>query len=172
VSATVLLAGFAAFAGCLAVHLVLWRVARPRSDLRALFVVFFGVPCAVALLVAAPSAVGFAGLPDWLDVAASLLLHWALSAAYVQTYPAVQAMAPSLEIASAVRRSMPGGLARSDLLVRLNTRALVEERIADLVADRLVHMEGGRYMLTPASRRLVRFFLGLRVLLGLRQPGG
>ena len=172
-SATVLLAGFVAFAGCLAVHVALWRVAHPRSDMRALFAIFFVVPSAVALVVAAAGALApGAGLPDWLDVAATLLLHWALSSAYVQTYPAVQAMAPSLEIVSAVRRSMPGGLERADLLARLNTRALVQERVEDLVADRLVRLAGGRYTLTPTSLGLVRFFLGLRALLGLRQPGG
>jgi hypothetical protein len=113
-----------------------------------------------------------AGLPDALDVAAALLLHWALSSAYVQTYPAVQAVAPSLEIAYAVRRSMPGGLSRDELVARLNTRALVQDRVEDLVADRLVRLERDRYVLTPAAATMVRFFLGLRALLGLRQPGG
>jgi hypothetical protein len=171
VSAAVLPAGFLAFAVCLAVHVTLWRVARPRSDMRALFAIFFVAPSLVALLVAVAGAIT-PGSPDGLDVAATLLLHWALSSAYVQSYPAAQAMAPSLEIAYAVRRSMPRGLSRAELLARLNTQALVQERVEDLVADRLVRLEGGRYVLTPASARLVRFFLGLRALLGLRRPGG
>jgi len=172
-SAAVLPAGFLSFAVCLVVHVALWRVARPRSDMRALFAIFFVAPSSVALLVAVAGAIApGAGSPDGLDVAATLLLHWALSSAYVQSYPAAQAMAPSLEIAYAVRRSMPRGLSRAELLARLNTRALVQERVEDLVADRLVRLEGGRYVLTPASARLVRFFLGLRALLGLRRPGG
>jgi hypothetical protein len=172
-SAAVLLAGFVAFAACLAVHVALWRLARPRSDMRALFGIFFVAPSAVALLVVASGALApGAGLPDGLDVAAALLLHWALSAAYVQSYPAVQAVAPSLEIAYAVRRSMPRGLSRHELAAQLNTRALVRDRVEDLVTDRLVRLERDRYVLTPASATLVRFFLGLRALLGLRQPGG
>jgi len=172
-SAAVLLAGFLAFAVCLAAHVTLWRVARPRSDMRALFAIFFLAPSAAALLVvAAGTGAPGAGLPDTLDVAAALLLHCALAAAYVQSYPAVQAMAPSLEIAYAVRWSMPHGLSREELLARLDTGALVQDRVEDLVTDRLVRLEGGRYVLTPASVSLVRFFLGLRALLGLRQPGG
>jgi hypothetical protein len=172
-TAAVLLIGFLAFAGCLAVHVVLWRVARPRSDMRALFTIFLGVPSAVALLVAAAGALApGAGLLDGLDVVAALLLHGALSSAYIQSYPAAQAMAPSLQIAHAVRRSMPRGLSREELVARLNTAALVQERVEDLVADRLVRVEGDRYVLTPASAGLVRFFLGLRALLGLRRPGG
>lgn len=172
-SALVLLAGFLAFAICLAAHVALWRVARPRSDMRALFAIFFVAPAAAALLVvtAAAAAPG-RGLPDTLDVVATLLLHWALAAAYVQSYPAAQAMAPSLEIAYAVHRSMPRGLSREELLARLNTAALVQDRVEDLVADRLVRLEQDRYVLTRPSARLVRFFLGLRALLGLRQPGG
>jgi hypothetical protein len=155
------------------VHVVLWRVARPRSDMRALFTIFLGVPSAVALLVAAAGALApGAGLLDGLDVVAALLLHGALSSAYIQSYPAAQAMAPSLQIAHAVRRSMPRGLSREELVARLNTAALVQERVEDLVADRLVRVEGDRYVLTPASAGLVRFFLGLRALLGLRRPGG
>jgi hypothetical protein len=172
-SAAVLLAGFLAFAGCLAVHVVLWRLARPRSDMRALFAIFLVAPSAVALFVVAAGALApAAGLPDGLDVVAALVLHWALSSAYIQSYPAAQAMAPSLEIASLVRRSMPRGLSSEELVARLNTGALVQERVEDLVADRLVRVEGHRYVLTPASARLVRFFLGLRALLGLRRPGG
>jgi hypothetical protein len=169
----VLLAGFTSFSCCLGLHVVLWRVARPRSDMRGLFSIFLVVPTAVALLIlAARAVVPEAGMPDGLQVAAVLLLHLALSSAYIQSYPAAQAMAPSLEIAYAVRRSMPRGLSREELLARLNTGALVQERVEDLVADRLVRVEGDRYVLTPASAGLIRFFLGLRALLGLRQPGG
>ena len=172
-SATILLAGLLTFSGCLAAHVVLWRVARPRSDMRALFVIFLVAPSAVALLVVIAGAVASnAGLPDGLDLAATLLLHWALSAAYIQSYPAAQAMAPSLEIVYAVRRSMPRGLSREELLARLDPGTLVQARVADLVADHLVRLERDRYVLTPASARLIRFFLGLRALLGLRSAGG
>ena len=141
--------------------------------MRGLFSIFLVVPTAVALLIlAAGAVVPEARMPDALEVAAVLLLHLALSSAYIQSYPAAQAMAPSLEIAYAVRRSMPRGLSREELLARLNTGALVQERVEDLVADRLVRVEGDRYFLTPASAGLIRFFLGLRALLGLRQPGG
>jgi hypothetical protein len=172
-SAAVLLLGFLAFAACLAVHVALWRRARPRSDTRALFAIFFVAPSVVALVAMAVGALApRAGLPDALDVAATLLLHWAFSAAYVQSYPAVQAVAPSLEIAYVVRRSMPSGLSRDELVAQLNTWALVRDRVEDLVTDRLVRLERDRYVLTPASATLVRFFIGLRALLGLRQPGG
>jgi hypothetical protein len=172
-SATILVASFVTFSGCLAAHVVLWRVARPRSDMRALFTIFLVAPSAGAVLVFAAGGVAPAArLPDGLDVAAALLLYWALASAYILSYPAVQAMAPSLEIAYEVRKSMPRGLSREELLARLDTGRLVQARVEDLVADRLVREVGDRYVLTPASAGLIRFFLGLRALLGLRPPGG
>jgi hypothetical protein len=172
-SLTVVVAGFLAFAVCLLVHVLRWRIAPPRSHIRALFEVFFVAPSLLALLVAVVSDIApGVGFSSALDVAAALLLHWALSAAYVQSYPAAQAMAPSLEIAYAVRRSMPHGLSRAELLAQLDSGALVRDRVEDLVTDRLVRLERDRYVLTPAAATLVRFFLGLRALLGLRRPGG
>lgn len=171
--AGVLLAGFVSFSCCLAVHVGLWRVARPRSDVWGLFTIFLIAPTGLALLVLAAATVfPGAGLPDALEVAAVLLLHWALSSAYIQSYPAAQALSPSLEIAYAVVRSRPRGLSREELLASLNTEALVQARVEDLVADGLIRGEGDRYVLTPVAAGLIRIFLGLRALLGLRNQGG
>jgi hypothetical protein len=169
--AVVLLIALTSFAGCLMCHVALWRLAPPRSDVRALFVIFLGVPALIALgLVAAGPSAGW--WPPRLDVLAILLLHGALSVAYIQTYPAVQAQSPSLEIAYTVFRSTPRGLSREELLGALESRQLVDDRIEDLVANRLVRVSGDRYALTPLSTGIVKLFLGFRALLGLTSRGG
>jgi hypothetical protein len=131
-------------------HAALWRIARPTSDARALFLIFLGVPAAAALgFMGAGTAFAGGGWPQRLDVLAMLLLHWALSLAYIQTYPAVQAQSPSLEIVYAVFKSMPRGLSREELLTTLDTRQLVGDRVEDLVANRLIRAAGDLYILTP-----------------------
>jgi hypothetical protein len=171
--AAVLLAGFASFAVCLTAHIVIWRLGRPRSDVRALFVIFLIMPTAVGVVLLGGSLLAPGGpFPPALDVAAVLLLHWALVSAYVQTYPAVQAQSPSLEIAYVVGRSMPRGLSREEILARLNSGTLVHSRVEDLVANRLVRADGDRYVLTPSSTRLIRAFLEFRAFLGLPKRGG
>jgi hypothetical protein len=171
--AIVLLAAFTSFACCLMCHVALWRIARPTSDARALFLIFLGVPAAAALgFMGAGTAFAGGGWPQWLDVLAMLLLHWALSLAYIQTYPAVQAQSPSLEIVYAVFKSMPRGLSREELLTTLDTRQLVGDRVEDLVANRLIRAAGDLYILTPLSTLIVKFFLGFRSLLGLSSRGG
>jgi len=170
--AIVLLTALISFACCLTCHVALWRLAPPRSDVRALFVIFLGVPTLIALGFVVAGASTGGEWPPRLDVLAILLLHGALSLAYIQTYPAVQAQSPSLEIAYAVFKSTPRGLSREELLGALDSGQLVDDRIEDLVANRLVRASGDRYALTPLSTCIVKVFLGFRALLGLASRGG
>ncbi len=171
--AAVLAAGFVSFACCLILHVVLWRVARPRSDIRCLLILFLAAPAVIALVACAVALTNATvRCLDRLDVLAVLLMHLALSSAYVQTYPAAQARSPSLEIAYAVGRSMPRGLSREELLAIVDTGRLVDARVEDLLANRLVRREGDRYGLTALSTGLVRVVLVIRFLLGLPRYGG
>jgi len=157
------LMGVMTFLACLVAHIVWWRARRPRSDVRALFLVFLVLPAVVAvgaMLVLPP-----------FQVAGAFLLHVALACAYIQTYPAAQAQSPSLHILMAVGRA-PQGLSREELLGAGSGEALVGARVDDLVANRLIVPEGDRYVLAPAARRLVLFFLGFRRVLGLTSKGG
>ncbi|HYB70868.1 MAG TPA: hypothetical protein VEH80_09365 [Candidatus Bathyarchaeia archaeon] len=161
--AAVLLAGFASFLICLSFHVILWRAARPRAEALALVAIFFVAPAAVAVVVMAITS-------RWVDVLAVLLLHSALSAAYVQTYPAAQARSPSLEIAYAVGRSMPGGLSREELLASLTAGALVHDRLNDLVANGLVRVTGDRYTLARSSSSLSAWRAWPRSPAGVAEP--
>ena len=169
-----LLVGFTLFAACLTLHIVIWRIGRPRSDVRALLVIFMIAPALVVVALLGASLLTPGGpVPSVLDAAAILPDPLgAPAAAYVLTYPAAQAQSPSLEIAYAVGQSMPRGLSREEILTLLNSETLVHSRVDDLVANRLIRADGDRYMLTPSSTRLIRGFLGFRALLGLPRLGG
>lgn len=168
-----LLVGFTLFAACLTLHIVIWRIGRPRSDVRALLVIFMIAPALVVVALHGASLLTSGGpVPSVLDATAILLIHWALASAYVLTYPAAQAQSPSLEIAYAVGQSMPRGLSREEILTLLNSETLVHSRVDDLVANRLIRADGDRYVLTPSSTRLIRGFLGFRAFLGLPRLGG
>ena len=170
---SVILTGMASFSFCLALHVMLWRHARPRSDVWALLWIFLGLPTMLAMIALGGGLfLPHAGFPAPLEVGAVLLLHWALSAAYVQTYPAAQAQSPSLEIANAVAKSVPRGLSREELLTTVGTGTLVTARVEDLVSNRFVRMEGDRCVLTPGAARLVDFFVWLRTVLGIPGQGG
>jgi hypothetical protein len=165
VKPSVLTYGLASFLTCLAVHVLVWRLRRPRRQVLALAVVFWAAP------VAAWSACGLLGMcaaPGW-DAVASALLHFALTCAYIQTYPAISDLSPSLLIMPLVAR--PEGASFEQILGQLNRPMLLEERIHYLIRARLVRpASDGRLELTVRSRALVALFVAMRRVLGM--PAG
>jgi hypothetical protein len=157
--------GLVSFASALCLHVVWWRVARPKNDLRALFTLFLVLPVLLALILAAAS-----DRPAE-DILAVLLLNLALSSAYVQTYPIFHAISPSLEILLLVNRS-PGGLTAEEIAGNFNDAHLVGSRVQDLLRTNLARLEGGAYRLAPAGKAMIRSFLLYRKIIGMPFKGG
>ncbi len=165
--------GVSIFLLCLAAHAALWRVRLPRHRAAVLFFIFFIMPpllWTAAVLV--PRAVHGA-LPvtphDALDLAAVLLLHYALSSAYILSYPAVEAISPTLAIALLMGDS-DRAVMKKDLAGCFPDESLLAPRIMDLVKSRLVRIDKGVLSLTWRGRVLVLFFAAFRSFMGLR-PG-
>src|SRR5579859_2139445 len=159
----------------LAVHLAWWRWARPRADIPAILAVFLVAPAVVyaALAIAPlplPSRAAWLALGP-VECVAAYLLHAAIAAAYVQTYPATQARSPTLTILVALGHA-PQGLDRAGILAALDAFGLVGERVEDLQRNALVRREGDRLVLTRPGRLLARAFGLYRRWLGLGSLGG
>src|SRR5437867_600049 len=88
--------GLASFSACLISHILIWRSARPKNDMGALFAIFWAIPAAAFILYLLLS---FAfPIPFSFDVwFATLVFHLAVSAAYIQNYPPAQVPAPTLK---------------------------------------------------------------------------
>jgi hypothetical protein len=171
--ARTILTALLAFTTCLAVHIAWWRVRRPCHDVAAVIALFLTPPVLLVPLAAALARAGVA-LPFGLEggaVVAAGLLDVALACAYIQSYPAAQAVSPSLDLILAVG-SAAAGLSREDILARWNSGGLVQSRIEDLEANAFIERQGDRFALTPIGRGLARFFAGYRRALGLRRTGG
>lgn len=159
--------GIAVFLVSLLIHVLVWNLRYPKNRPQALFVIFLILPALIffALLAAA----GAEGLPfemtllDWL---AALLLHYSLSSAYILSYPAVEAISPSLAITLLVGGS-PKGLRQSDLSAMFKNDILLGPRINDLLQTGLAKEESGWLTLTPKARVLIGFFVLFRRFLGL-----
>lgn len=170
----ILVWGFASFLVCLVFHILLWRTRRPKNDLLALFAIFIIVPfgCLAVIVL----FLGLSGiLTDFLsmsEIAAATVLHIALSCAYIQSYPPAQAVSPSLEIMIIVENAMPNGLSREEISAFFDNKQLVLTRFQDLVHTNLVEKRDGDYCLTPGGKKLIRFFVLYRKILGLEFKGG
>jgi hypothetical protein len=175
----IILYGVSTFLLCLAAHAALWRVRLPHHRALALFFIFFLLPLLVGSAAALASFAGlapFTGPGPFMPLfhhadglAAVLLLHYALSSAYILSYPAVEAISPTLAIALLMGDS-GRALKEKELARCFPDESLLAPRIMDLVKSRLVRLDNGILSLTWRGRALVLFFTALRSFMGLR-PG-
>ena len=82
---------------------------------------------------------GWAGTP--LNTFLILLLNLLLSAAYIMSYPPIQAGCPSLKIILAVNNSRAEGMTEDDIHRIFSEDILVSERLEDLVNDGLIFVK-------------------------------
>ena len=153
----------------MALHVAVWRLLSPRSYFKALPAVFLAPPMLAAVLALFTSAfaagpLGFMDAAGWV---AAFFLHLSLAAAYIMTYPALQASSPSLVIVLKVDSAMPEGLTAAELGASFDAQGLVGERIEDLKGSGFIEVRGSRCAITPRGRLLLRPFVILRRLLGL-----
>ncbi len=168
-SAYVFLSGLLLFLACLCVHIILWHMRYPRNRAGALFIIFFFIPVLAAALsfILVKQGILTYSLSfksaEWL---AAFLLHFALSSAYIMTYPAVEAVSPSLVLVLLIGES-GGGLTHKDLAGVFADDILLNPRINDLRDMNLIGESGGGLCLTLKGRLLIHFFVLYRSFIGL-----
>ena len=173
-SSYILIIGISIFIMCLCLHILIWRWRHPHHHIITLSIIFIIVPTAISI-------VGFIllwfnllpfDIANIISISASgwllvFLLHFSLSGAYILSYPAIQAVSPSLAILLIVRSYMPDGLAYTELRSHFTVEDLLEARINDLKDALLVTESDGYLRLAPRGFFLIRFTGFLRKLLGL-----
>ena len=156
---TVLACGIGLFIAALTTHVLLWNLFCIRKEVLWLIIVFMIVPFMILVTLCA------AGCLDITMATAVGLLHMALAAVYVQTYPALREDIPSMRILMAVHENY-GGLTRHELVARLARHKLFETKILDLENDSFVRVMDGRMTFTTAGAALAATFNFYRRLLG------
>lgn len=165
--------GLLIFSVCFAVHIIVWRIRLPWVSSLVLVFIFLVVP-AIALIIALS---GFSGQENLLsmniiELLEVFLLHFALSSAYIATYPAVRAVSPSLDILLMVSRAKDGKMTEDDIVKNYTDLRLIVSRIDDLMEYRLVVEREGRFELRPLARIIITIFIFYRKLLGLPMGQG
>lgn len=164
-SPSVLLEGFILFLISLALHILIWRRRVPSNQVLVFLILFlFPVPFIAAY------SLSFAGLFHWENFLAALLLYLALGTAYVQSYPTCQALSPSLQILLLIGSAGSTGLGETEIRERFGSKALLGDRIRDLLQSALVRSRGEQLEITPKGRLLL--FPGILLRKGLGLPLG
>ncbi len=183
VSFQVIFLGIGLFLIAFAAHILVWRIVRPSKQMLWLTLVFIVLPIcggAVFSTVAATlsgNRMGWA--PTSLDTFLILLLNLLLSAAYIMSYPPIQAGCPSLKIILAVNASGKGGMTAEAIHRIFSKDILISERIEDLVNDGLifvkrgapkndlVSLKNGTLVISRQGRLIARMFAIYRKILNL-----
>lgn len=171
-NAHVFISGFLLFLACLCIHILVWHIKYPQNRAWALTLLFFILPAIAAVLYAALTFFGLLPhiLPFTLSGAAAVfLLHYSLSSAYIMTYPALEAISPSLVLVLLIGRSREG-FSKKDLSGFFDNAIILSPRIADLHEMNLISEREGSLYLNRKGRLLIYFFVIYRSFLGL--PAG
>src|SRR3990170_3300105 len=152
---------------CIFIHAALWRVRFPANRTAALFIIFILLPFIAGALYALLASRGILWPPglekgEWL---AAGLLQLAFASAYILTYPAFEALSPSLVIV--ILAFDRGGIAVKDLSGFFSDKALIKPRIKDLLDSKLASERDGALSITAKGRLLAGFFAFMRSFLGL-----
>ncbi|TAN60540.1 hypothetical protein EPN18_08325 [bacterium] len=98
------------------------------------------------------------------------LLHYSISLAYILSYPAIEAVSPTLAISLLVGKAGADGLEYDDILLTFGDDFLLKPRIQDLLDAGLAEKTGNYISITNRGKRLAWCFIQIRRLLGL--PAG
>ena len=153
------------FSFSMALHVVLWRWRRPQQQI-GWFLIIFLTPL-LLLTLAWFRPVSYLSLQDFLFV---VLAHLSLSCAYIQIYPACQALSPSLMVLLFVGNSMPDGMTEAEIQARFSREILLGNRIQDLLVSGLIRENKGQFEIAPQGLLIVLPGIFLRKMLGLT-PG-
>jgi len=149
---------------CLLWQRLCWRKQKPANEVGALLTVFF-LPLAPVLCL------WFRADGEGTDLIALVLLHASLAFAYIQTYPALISLSPSLAILIKLSRSEKG-LTEAELCQCFDFRELLEDPVRDLIRSGLIAEAEGQLSITSRGQWFLRPFLLFRNGLGAGTGGG
>lgn len=147
------------------IQILIWRILKPQKQIAVLFILFLGLP----LLLLAMTF-----LVEPLNIyLPALVLSLALGVVYVQSFPGIQAISPSLEMISAVQKKMStGGATLQDIHQAVLSERILNDRLQDLVRDGMAEQGPDGLRLKFSGRLLAKTFFYYRKALGLPRGEG
>jgi hypothetical protein len=155
----------ALFAGCLAVHVIVWKVRLPKQQMKALFIIFLAGFLSWAAFSLAHRAALFA-------IAYVALYFWSLSFFYIITYSAVEADSPTLSLVHFIGTAGDAGRSPDEINLFMIQRPFLGARLAALARSGLIREEEGRYIISGNESFAFRLILGFRKVYGSIPKGG
>jgi hypothetical protein len=162
----------------LTLHVVIWRISKPRRSINALLLIFLAVAViGLTALYAGGGALAWAGLAVLSGPASYahvLLFYTSMAFAYIVSYTLLEWDSPTLTLVLMMASAGEEGLGEADLLGCADKLPFIESRIESLILDRTIVERGGRYVVSPGcfNYYFFRFVLCYGRLLGLDARAG
>jgi len=160
---------------CFLIHIIIWRLQHPKRQISTLFILFLLFPILFYISIhifytlfniqnVITRNVFSLNIGELLQV---YLLHYALSLAYIFSYPAAQAGCPSFVILMVIKSSMPRGVTKDEIYSYCSEKKLFGPRVHDLIDENLVVDKNGWLELTKKGYLLLKVFIFLRKIFSL-----
>jgi len=160
---------FVAFACSWLIHLVIWRVQFPNSQLKALLIIFLST-WVTAVVLSVFSVWANTGFIHFLYFS---LIYWSAALCYVITYSAMEGDSPTLSLARYLHRMGDKGVLYEEIEEFFRQRPFIGARIRALVTDRILIEESGGYRLRSGKYLFFHtILLYRRVVFGPVSSGG
>ncbi|QPJ65336.1 MAG: hypothetical protein G3M78_08005 [Candidatus Nitrohelix vancouverensis] len=150
----------------------LWKIRLPQRQAKTLLILFGLIWLTSLALVWMVSSDPdhWAALQNPAEYLHYSFLYIALTLAYLNTYPGLEADSPSLVIVMTIHQGGEEGVAVEKFYETLTDDLLVKPRIRDLLVDKMATLDDGKYRLTRKGRLLAVLFGAYRSL--LKAPKG
>jgi hypothetical protein len=150
-------------------HIAIWRVLLPKSQLKALLLIFVSV---WAVVVAALLAAGWP-IKAVVEFLYFSLTYWSAALCYVITYSAMEGDSPTLSLTRHLHRNGSEGISHEEIEEFFRQRPFVGARVKALVTDNIFIEEQGGYRLSAGRYLFFRVILGYRrIVFGPIKSGG
>ena len=157
------------------IHLIVWKIRLPKRQTKTLLCIFFGT--LLIGLIGLWSAKFILQINTLAPEAISEYFHiflfvTSLTLAYMITYSALEADSPSLIMIMSIANAASNGLPQEKFKQLMTDDMLSIPRIQDLLRDKMVFVEKGKYKLTLKGLVFVHIFIVYRHILNISQKGG
>lgn len=170
----IILFGFLSFFIVFIIHLIIWRVFRPKNDLGLLLILFIFIPFTIftLLLICNIKNLFFLTNPEIILI---FLFYFSLGLVYTQFYPGLKESSPTLAIINLLGRKKDK--VRIETINEMfNSHNLIDGRIISLEKIRLIKTikikKEEELILTKAGQFIAKFFFIYRRILGLEEGKG
>jgi len=168
----VLFLGIVFFIFIFIIHIFYWRILKPKSHIKNLFINFIVVPAPIVFLIIYFSIYNPIFGINFLDILFSAVLYLAIAGGYIQTYPPIQAWSPSLYIVFNIGKEK-NTVTVDELKKTVDENKLINDRFNDLSDEGLITInEKEEVFLTLKGKILSNLFYYYRSFLGLKEGEG